>query len=93
MIREAKSLFDAKSTIADLRNIKDFDDEDEIPPALPREEKAKARVQSRDSYDSQDGRTVEELTTVIRGVVKQNFQAIERVSRKCYFLEFTWDFH
>eukprot|EP00795_Rhopilema_esculentum_P012732 gene12732-3457_t len=74
--REAKSLFDAKSTVADLRDVNDI--VDEIPPPTPREEKSNSRRASKDSYDSQEGRSVEELYSLIRGVVKQNYQEIER---------------
>ncbi len=76
--REAKSLFDAKSTIAAPRDLKDFDDE--IPPASPREERMTSRAASRDSYDSQEGRAVEELRPLIKSVLSRNYQAIERVS-------------
>ena len=36
-------------------------------------------MHSRDSYDSQEGRSIEELNEVIRDVVKNNYQNIEQV--------------
>ena len=75
--REAKSLFDAKSTVADLRDVNDI--ADDIPPPTPREEKSNSRRASKDSYDSQEGRSVEEVYSLIREVVKKNYQGIERV--------------
>ena len=70
-----KSLFDAKSTVADLRDIQEV--ANALSPQPPREETS--RVQSRDSYDSQEGRSIEELTEVIKDVMKKNYQKIEQV--------------
>jgi len=75
--REAKSLFDAKSTVADLRDIQEV--AIALTPQPPREEKS--RVQSRDSYNSQEGRSIEELTELIKDVMKNNYQKIEQEFR------------
>ena len=36
-------------------------------------------IKTKDSYDSQDGRSVEELKAVIKKVLQNNFQAFEEV--------------
>ena len=60
--------------------MKDFDD-NEIPVVSPRNERsAVSRAVSRDSYDSQEGRGVEELNLLIKTVVSKHFQGIEKVS-------------
>eukprot|EP00794_Sanderia_malayensis_P016835 gene16835-18533_t len=74
--REAKSLFDVKSTVAAPRDLKDFDDEMPLP-ASPRGERNASRAASRDSYDSQEGRSVEELRPIIKNLLMKNYQAIQ----------------
>lgn len=81
LCREAKSLFDAKSTVADLRDVQDIQ-EDILPPTQKAEDwtpRGQTRGQSHDSYDSREGRSVQELNEVIKNAVKDNYQGIELV--------------
>ena len=58
-----------------MRDVQDIPEEADAPP--PKDENP--RVRSRESYDSQEGRSVEELNEMIRDVVKNNYQKIEQV--------------
>ena len=47
------------------------------PPMSPR--KSLRPIKTVDSYDSQEGRSVEELKTIIKRILQNNFQAFEEV--------------
>ena len=52
--------------------------ERDSPPMSPR--KQLRPIKTIDSYDSQEGRSVEELKVIIKKVLKNNYQAFEEVS-------------
>ena len=73
---ENKSLFDRSSTA----------DRKEYLPPLPESPPLSPRKQTRpiktvDSYDSQEGRNVQELTALIKKLLRNSYQAFEEVPR------------
>ena len=52
--------------------------ERDSPPMSPR--KQLRPIKTIDSYNSQEGRSVEELKVIIKKVLKNNYQAFEEVS-------------
>ncbi|XP_015764161.1 PREDICTED: EF-hand calcium-binding domain-containing protein 6-like [Acropora digitifera] len=89
---ETKSLFD-RSSLVDRKETLPPLPEIDSPPMSPR--KQLRPIKTKDSYDSQDGRSVEELKSVIKKVLQNNFQAFEEVrdtyylrqeGKKCYIL-------
>ena len=73
---ETKSLFD-RSSLVDRKETLPPLPEIDSPPMSPR--KQLRPIKTKDSYDSQDGRSVEELKSVIKKVLQNNFQAFEEV--------------
>jgi len=71
---ETKSLFD-RSSLVDRKETLPPLPEIDSPPMSPR--KQLRPIKTKDSYDSQDGRSVEELKSVIKKVLQNNFQAFE----------------
>lgn len=71
---ETKSLFD-RSSLVDRKETLPPLPEIDSPPMSPR--KQLRPIKTKDSYDSQDGRSVEELKAVIKKVLQNNFQAFE----------------
>lgn len=73
---ESKSLFDRSSVL---------DRKETLPPlpeidSSPMSPKKQLRpIKTMDSYNSQEGRSVEELKTLIKKVLQNNYQAFEEV--------------
>lgn len=71
---ETKSLFD-RSSVMDRKETLPPLPEKDSPPMSPR--KQLRPIKSMDSYNSQEGRSVEELKTLIKKVLQNNYQAFE----------------
>jgi hypothetical protein len=76
--RDTKSLFDGSSVVDTKFELPQYRDV-ESPPPSPR--KRGRPVYTVDSYDSKEGRSVEELKTAIKRVLTSKFQAFEEVGR------------
>lgn len=71
---ETKSLFD-RSSVMDRRDTLPPLPERDSPPMSPR--KQLRPIKTMDSYNSQEGRSVEELKVIIKKVLENNYQAFE----------------
>ena len=74
---ETKSLFD-RSSVMDRKEALPPLPEIDSPPMSPR--KQLRPIKTVDSYNSQEGRDVEELKFIIKKVLQNNYQAFEAVS-------------
>ncbi|XP_032219247.2 EF-hand calcium-binding domain-containing protein 6 [Nematostella vectensis] len=75
--RDNNSLFDRSSVLGAPEPMPPIR-EKESPPGSPRKHRGPRPVKTVDSYDSQDGRSAEELKRVIKNVLVNNFQDFEQ---------------